>query len=132
MKKEQTKLKPEYQVLYFDGSSIMEVTNVVSVDKSKDEATLGNGVRCSRKADKHGNFKRIDYKKKSFKGFIRLYPYSIKEENIYELWKFRQRILRNPQTVLGKIAKIEVQDLMEREDTVEYLAKVRNLIKELA
>lgn len=130
--KDELKLKQDEPILYWDGSSFMEITTVKKVDKERDEATLTNGVKVKR-TSKINDFKRVDYlsSRGAFTGFVK----KVREEEqaLYEAWVFRVKFLKEIEVIKSKLTlrTNELRALALNGQGLEYIQEIKNNFKNI-
>ena len=131
-KNEELKLKQDETVLYWDGSSFMELTIVKTVDKEKGEAVLANGVKVSR-TSKVNDFKRVDYLsvKGAFTGFVK--KLGKEEQALYDAWIFRVKFLKEIEVIKSKLTlrTNELRALALNGQNLEYIQEISNKFKDI-
>lgn len=134
------KLKLEDQVLYWDGSTIMELTKVVQVYKEKSQVKLGNGVVLHRTLGKDGAFHRADYREAieerekkrrnraktlSFTSISKAWKYGTGEtERIWKAYLFKKGFANTYDKLRNNIALMSCQEMISNSENLEFLEKV--------
>lgn len=134
------KLKTDDVVLYYNGLSNLELSKVVSIDKSLSQATLANGIKLHRSPDKDNIYHRADYKEKSEnrekarRKTAGSLPVSLissawlyddeKVKKWWEAYKFRRIAASKIEKLLYYITQTPIRELFESE---EYLNEMLNL-----
>lgn len=117
------------KVLYFDGSTHLELTSVRE-DLENGTVKLANGIICSKEVTKKsGNYKRKDYLRGSkFKGWIKKYDENL--ELLYQAYLFKTKWVNTLQSLKDSLIRIDVNQMIEKEGLVNQLISLsKNLDK---
>ena len=123
------KLRTEDQVLFWDGSTLLELTTVVQVNKEKSQVKLSNGVTLEREPIKKGYFKRAD---KSKRDPAKAWKYGEGDtKKWWEAYLFKRRSHLELNTLDKKISQIGVLDILEDSGQVGFLLNVQRKLGKL-
>lgn len=137
------KLKLGDQVLYWDGSTTMELTKVVQVDKSKSQVKLANGIILHRKS-KDGIFCRADYREAleerekkrrnrsktlALTSVSQAWKYDSEETSrIWHSYLFKKSFANTYDKLRSKITMISCRDIIYDQESLEFLEEVKRKI----
>ena len=136
------------KVLYWDGGTIMDLTEVVLVDKEHSQVKLSNGILLHRTPDNDGCYHRADYKEayEEREKKRRKKPQNLKLTPISSAWKygegdtekiwkayiFRKNFSNICEKLKYKITLyIGVADIVNDPDSLDFLEKVERKISKL-
>lgn len=124
------RLRTDDQVLFWDGSTLLEFTKVVLVDKEKSQVKLSNGVYLDREALKKGYFKRAD---KSNRSKARAWKYEEggPMENLWKAYLFKRKYHTYINGIEVTVDSINLESLVDDTNLQTKLLKIEKLIKEI-
>lgn len=141
------KLKLDDQVLYWDGSTTLELTKVVQVNKEKSQVKLGNGVIIHRLPDEDGSFGRADYKevkeeekkKRRRKSNVnhliptsKSWKYGSEETSrIWHAYLFKRSFANTYDKLRNKVVLMSCNDIINNPESLEFLEKVQRKISKI-
>lgn len=135
------------KVLYWDGASSMDLTEVVQVDKENSRAKLSNGIWLHRSPGEDEAFHRADYmealeeqekKRKKKKAYIPLTSISSawkygtgKTEKIWKAYCFKRSFANTYDKLRDKIIFTNISEIVNNQETLEFMEKVERKISKL-
>lgn len=136
------------KVLYWDGETLMDLTEVVLVDKEHSQVKLSNGILLHRAPDSDGCYHRADYKEASEEREkkrrkrpqdLKLTPISSAwkygegdTERIWKAYLFRKNFSNICEKLQYKITlSIMVTDIVNNSESLDFLEKVERKISKL-
>lgn len=125
MKKE-IKLKEGDLVIYQD-KTLMEKTQVVSIDKKNGTATLSNKVIITRTTNINNQFTRLDGKGKDS---IKILPYSEENEQSYIAFRAYHQSKRSLEIIKKRLEDMGLQNL-DQEKVIFIDKKLNKIIEKL-
>lgn len=142
------KLKMNDKVLYWDGETTMDLSEVVLVDKEHSQVKLSNGILLHRTPDSEGCYHRADYKEaleerekkrrkkpQDLKLTSISYAWKYGEGNTEKIWKaylFRKSFSNMYDKLKYKITlSISVTDIINDPESLDFLDKVERKISKL-
>lgn len=140
------KLKQEDQVLYWDGSTTLELTTVVQVYKEKSQVKLSNGVIIHRLPDEDGTFSRADYKEvkeekekrrrksklSSLRSNSKSWKYGSEETaRIWHAYLFKKSFANTYDKLRNKVTLMSCKEIIYNTENLEFLEKVQRKISKI-
>ena len=142
------KLNLNDQVLYWDGSTILELTEVTQVNKENSTVKLSNGVVLYRKPSEEGTYNRADYresieqkelnKKRKRKSVSTALPISKSwkygtgnTERIWKAYQFKRKFAHVYDTLKQKITFTSNLELIFEQEALEFIEKVEHKMNKL-
>lgn len=141
------KLKMNDKVLYWDGASSMDLTEVVLVDKEHSQVKLANGILLHRSPGEDGVFHRADYKealedqekrRRKKKAHVPLTSISSawkygsgKTEQIWKAYCFKKSFANTYDKLRNKVLFTELSEIVNNPETLEFMEKVERKISKL-
>lgn len=130
------------KVLYWDGGTLLDLIEVVSVDKKKSQVKLSNGIVLHRKPDANEVYHRADYKeafearqqkkRKHKLPVSSAWRYTSGDtERIWNAYLFKKRINGLIKEVVNKVCSTKLEDIIGNQDTIKYIENVESKMKGL-
>ena len=142
------KLNLNNKVLYWDGNTALELTEVIQVDKDNSTVKLNNGILLHRKPNSEGIYRRADYKqnieeneinrKRKRRSVSTALPISKSwkygtgdTERIWKAYLFKRKFTNVYDTLKQRVSFTSNEDLIFKPEALEFIEKVERKLSKL-
>ena len=142
------KLNLNDKVLYWDGNTALELTEVIQVDKDNSTVKLNNGILLYRKPNSEGIYRRADYKesieqneinrKRKRRSVSTALPISKSwkygtgdTERIWKAYLFKRKFTNVYDTLKQRVSFTSNEDLIFKPEALEFIEKVERKLSKL-